>query len=109
FLGKMGLLQAGVDAGTPLAYAAVVASLLTSLLTLYAIAKAWNKAFWQPSPETLPADRTPRTMFGPAAVLAAVGVFLAVVAGPLYGYTDEAARDLSARTPYVSSVLVDGD
>src|SRR5699024_11789188 len=51
FLGKLGLLQAGVDAGTPLAYAAVVASLLTSLLTLYPIAKAWNKAFWQPATE----------------------------------------------------------
>src|SRR5699024_3632517 len=54
FLGKMGLLQAGVDAGTPLAYMAVVASLLTSLLTLYAIAKAWNKAFWQPADKDLP-------------------------------------------------------
>src|SRR5699024_3895249 len=54
FLGKIGLLQAGVDAATPLAYAAVAASLITSLLTLYAIAKAWNKAFWQPATEKLP-------------------------------------------------------
>lgn len=109
FLGKLGLLQAGVDAGTPLAYTAVVASLLTSLLTLYAIAKAWNKAFWQPATEKLPNVRTPKSMFGPTAVLAAFGVLLAVVAGPLYAYTDSAAADLSDRTPYVSSVLVDGD
>ncbi len=109
FLGKMGLLQAGVDAATPLSYLAVVASLLTSLLTLYAVAKAWNKAFWQPSTQEVPAKRIPPTMFGPAATLATVGVALAVVAGPMYAYTDEAARDLSARTPYVTAVLVDGE
>lgn len=107
FLGKVGLVQAGVEAATPLAYAAVVVSLLTSLLTLYAIAKAWNKAFWQPATDPLPDVRTPRSMFGPTAALAAVGVILAVVAGPLYSYTDDAATDLTART-YVSSVLVDG-
>lgn len=109
FLGKIGLLQAGVDAATPLAYTAVGASLITSLLTLYAIAKAWNKAFWQPATVDLPDRRTPRSMFGPTAMLAAVGVLLAVVAGPLYSYTDHAARDLSLRTPYISAVLIDGD
>jgi len=109
FLGKMGLLQAGVDAATPLAYVAVAASLLTSLLTLYAIAKAWNKAFWQPPSESLAPQRNPASMFGPTAVLASIGVVLAVVAGPLYSYTDDAARDLAARSPYVSAVLVDGD
>lgn len=109
FLGKIGLLQAGVNTGTPLAYTAVAASLLTSLLTLYAIAKAWNKAFWQPAPAQLNPTPTPRSMFGPTAVLAAVGVVLAIAAGPLYAYTDDAARDLSARTPYISAVLIDGE
>lgn len=109
FLGKIGLLQAGVEAGTPLAYTAVAASLLTSLLTLYAIAKAWNKAFWQPATEELPDVRTPKSMFGPAAALAGIGIVLAVIAGPLYAYTDNAARDLTTRSPYVSSVLVEGD
>lgn len=109
FLGKIGLLQAGVDAATPLAYTAVGASLLTSLLTLYAVAKAWNKAFWQPADEELIPRRTPRSMYGPAAALAAIGVIFVVIAGPLYTYTDHAARDLTARTPYIASVLVDGD
>lgn len=51
FLGKVALLEGGVDAGDPLAILAVVAAVATSLLTLYAIAKIWNRAFWQPLDE----------------------------------------------------------
>jgi multicomponent Na+:H+ antiporter subunit D len=47
FLGKVALTDAGLRFGTPLAYAVVVAGMLTSLLTLYAVAKAWNLAFWR--------------------------------------------------------------
>ena len=47
FLGKVGLMAAGVQAGTPLAYLLVVGSVVTSLLTLYAVAKTWNLAFWR--------------------------------------------------------------
>jgi multicomponent Na+:H+ antiporter subunit D len=47
FLGKVALTEAGIRFGTPLAYAVVVAGMLTSLLTLYAVAKAWNLAFWR--------------------------------------------------------------
>ena len=47
FLGKVALTQAGLQVGTPLAYAVVAAGMLTSLLTLYAVAKAWNLAFWR--------------------------------------------------------------
>jgi multicomponent Na+:H+ antiporter subunit D len=47
FLGKVGLLEAGIQLGTPLAYTLVAASVGTSLLTLYAMAKAWNLAFWR--------------------------------------------------------------
>lgn len=50
FLGKVGLLQAGVDVGTPLAWALVAGAVATSLLTLYAVAKTWAVAFWR-SPE----------------------------------------------------------
>jgi len=109
FLGKLGLLQAGVQHQTPLAYVAVGAGLAASLLTLYAIVKAWNKAFWQEAPRPLPETNVPRSMFLPAAGIASIGVLLAVVAGPLYAYTDAASRDLHAQTPYVSSVLPDGE
>lgn len=47
FLGKIGLMGAGVAAGTPLAYTLVAASAVTSLLTLYAIARGWVLAFWR--------------------------------------------------------------
>jgi multicomponent Na+:H+ antiporter subunit D len=47
FLGKVGLLQAGVELGTPLAYALVIGGVVTSLLTLLAVARVWNRAFWR--------------------------------------------------------------
>ncbi|SEE66963.1 Na+/H+ antiporter subunit D [Ruania alba] len=109
FLGKLGLLLAGLADGSGLAVAGVVAGLATSLLTLYAVVKAWNKAFWQRAPEELPTATVPRTMIGPAAALVALGVLIAFVGGPLYAYTDAASRDLRARTPYVDAVIVDGE
>ncbi len=48
FLGKVALGRAGVEEGDFLAVTAVAASIAVSLLTLYAIAKVWNRAFWQP-------------------------------------------------------------
>src|SRR4051794_29455399 len=47
FLGKVALTEAGLRVGTPLAYAVVTAGMVTSLLTLYAVAKSWNLAFWR--------------------------------------------------------------
>lgn len=157
FLGKVGLIEAGLQTGTPLAYLLVTGSVATSLLTLYAVAKAWNLAFWR-TPEqahemavALPASsyagveppvsrhgehvdsasqraaadhgataerdlfvllergelpsRLPRTMTGAAAGLITVSLALTVVAGPLYGYTERAARELLVRDSYVESVL----
>ncbi|WP_240938012.1 Na+/H+ antiporter subunit D [Nocardioides sp. JQ2195] len=47
FIGKVGLLQAGIHDGTPLAWLLVAGAVVTSLLTLYAIAKTWSLAFWR--------------------------------------------------------------
>ncbi|QLQ09079.1 MAG: Na+/H+ antiporter subunit D [Nocardioidaceae bacterium] len=47
FLGKIGLLQAGIDVGGPLAWTLVAGGTLVSLLTLYAVAKTWTLAFWR--------------------------------------------------------------
>ncbi|KGM10567.1 monovalent cation/H+ antiporter subunit D, partial [Cellulomonas bogoriensis 69B4 = DSM 16987] len=66
FLGKAGLLQAGVADGSPLALVLVGAGAVVSLLTLYAIVKAWNKAFWQTPPVELEPVRLPRAMVGSA-------------------------------------------
>ena len=108
FLGKIGLIESGVQSGTGLDWALIAASLVTSLLTLYAVTKAFNQAFWQEPPKPLSGNTIPRTMMGPTAALVALSVSFTVVAGPLYAYTDRAARDLRAQTPYVHAVLPDG-
>jgi len=107
FLGKAGLLQAGVAAGTPLAYVMVGGAVATSLLTLYAIVKAWNKAFWQTAPADVAPVRLPRGMVGTAATLVVVGLSLTVVAGPLYDYTERAAATLRDSAQYITAVLPD--
>ncbi len=134
FLGKVGLSAAAIETGTPLAYVLVAASMVTSLLTLYAVSKAWNLAFWR-TPEQahemvvvvagdteleseerdlyqrlqdgdLP-DRLPRTMSGAALSLVSLSLLLTIVAGPLFDYTERAATDLLRRTPYLSAVLTE--
>ncbi|WP_269939665.1 Na+/H+ antiporter subunit D [Arthrobacter sp. HY1533] len=47
FLGKLGLLQAGVADGSPLAYTLVVGGVVASLLTLLVMARVWNRVFWR--------------------------------------------------------------
>jgi len=109
FLGKLGLLEEGVAQGTPLTWALVVGSVVTSLLTLYAIVKAWNKAFWQTPPVEIPEGVTmPRGMVGPATALVAFGLALTLVAGPLYSYTERAATTLLDGHTYVDAVFPDG-
>ncbi len=113
FLGKVGLLTEGARIGTPLTWALVVGSVLTSLLTLYAVVKAWNKAFWQTPPDEIvqrsdDATRLPRGMVGPTAALVAAGVALTVVAGPLYAYAERAAATSMDGTTYVDAVFPGG-
>lgn len=105
FFGKLGLLQAGVTADRGLTYVLVVGSVVTSLLTLYAIVKAWNKAFWQAPAEPLPDERMPRTMVIPTALLLTVIVGITVAAGPLYNYANRASEELLDQQSYIVEVL----
>jgi multicomponent Na+:H+ antiporter subunit D len=127
FLGKVGLMQAGVALGTPLAYALVIGGVVTSLLTLLAVARVWNRAFWRkpedaenPDPVLLAppedsdtGDRAgkrnvtllPRTMVGSTLGLVAFGVALTVFAGPLFKVADQAAVDMLDRSSYIQAVL----
>jgi multicomponent Na+:H+ antiporter subunit D len=57
FIGKLGLLQAGVAVGTGPVYVLVAGGVLTSLLTLVAIARVWTRAFWRPVAQA-PSDDT---------------------------------------------------
>jgi multicomponent Na+:H+ antiporter subunit D len=134
FLGKVGLVQAGVADGGPLAWALVAGGLVTSLLTLYAVARVWDRVFWRaPHVEMPTADETvhivrardsdtyrtpdveqhpgaflPRLMVGSTIALMALGVGLTVVAGPLFELSDAAAADLIAREPYIRAVYPGG-
>jgi len=109
FLGKVGLIEAGAGRGTALDWTLIAASLVTSLLTLYAVSKAWNQAFWQEAPDSLPETALPRSMMGPTAALVVMSLGFTLIAGPLFAYTERAARDLRAQTPYVLAVLPDGE
>lgn len=114
FLGKVGLIQGGVHNGSWLAMVVVVGSVLTSLLTLYAVARVWGRAFWSENPEGITGRGPMRGghhealglgVLVPTTALVAVTVALSVVAGPLYDITTRAAVDLMLRTPYLEAVL----
>jgi multicomponent Na+:H+ antiporter subunit D len=57
FIGKLGLLQAGVAVGSGPAYVLVASGVVTSLLTLIAVARVWTRAFWRPVAQA-PSDDT---------------------------------------------------
>ncbi|MFJ1459494.1 Na+/H+ antiporter subunit D [Nocardia wallacei] len=130
FIGKAALLQAGVADGSVLAWVLVSGSILTSLLTLYAMARVWSKAFWRPrvqAPEGDLADaapsglidestdvqfddrvdpgRMPRLMLAPTVALLAVGLSLTAFAGPVLGIAARAADELNDRGRYLETVL----
>ncbi len=117
FLGKVGLLQAGAQQGGWLVYVLLAGSVLTSLLTLYAVSRVWTRAFWrQPAvapvtPENQLQRRYERRyalapgVVLPTAGLVVVGVAITLVAGPLFGITDRAAADLMDPGSYVAAVF----
>jgi multicomponent Na+:H+ antiporter subunit D len=117
FLAKIGLVQAGIEVGTPLAWTLVVGGIVTSLLTLYALSKVWSQAFWRGLAESrsdnaeaavhveVTPSALPRLMLGATAAMTVVGLAITLVAGPLFAYTQRAATDLMSRDRYVTSVL----
>ncbi|MBF6175386.1 Na+/H+ antiporter subunit D [Nocardia blacklockiae] len=130
FIGKAALLQAGASDGSVLAWVLVGGSIMTSLLTLYAMARVWSKAFWRPrvqAPEGNLADaapsglidestdvlfderddpgRMPRLMLMPTVALLAVGLALTAFAGPILGIAGRAADELTDRSTYLEMVL----
>ncbi len=106
FIGKFALFQAAAEVGTPLMYTLIIGGILTSLLTLYALMRAWNLAFWREeddhADEPAATERIsylddapaadeqnerraiPRIMTATTAGMVAVTIALTVFAGPLY-------------------------
>ncbi|SDQ61682.1 Na+/H+ antiporter subunit D [Thermostaphylospora chromogena] len=122
FLGKLGLMRAGTEAGTPMAYTLVGISALTSLLTLYAMCRIWNRAFWRGhgrlprngtggrfrrglSGTAITGGSSTGSMAGSAVALVVVATAFTVVAGPLVDYVDRAAVELLDRGSYIGAVM----
>ena len=130
FIGKVALLEAGGAAGSPLAWVLVGGSVVTSLLTLYAVTRVWTKAFWRAradapegnlaaaTPMALIDDaddiefvdrddvgRMPAGMLIPTGALIAVGLVLTIAAGPIFAYSERAAGQVLDRGQYISAVL----
>lgn len=129
FIGKVALLQAGSAQGSVLAWILVAGGTVTSLLTLYVVARVWTKAFWRAradapegdladnSPSALIDDssdiqladredvgRIPAFMLIPTAGLVIVGLALTVFAGRIIDISDRAAVDLRDRSVYIDAV-----
>ncbi len=130
YIGKVRLLQAGAADGSVLSWILIAGAVLTSLLTLYVMARVWSKAFWRPraqapegalahaapsalideSTDVLYDDRDdpgrmPRLMVAPTVALIVVGLALTVFAGPILNICRHAAEDLNDPHRYLETVL----
>jgi multicomponent Na+:H+ antiporter subunit D len=130
FIGKVALLEAGAQVGSVLAWTLVGGGVVTSLLTLYVVARVWTRAFWRSradapeghlsagSPMALldePEDiqfvdrdnvgRMPAGMVAPTGALIAVGLALTVFAGPIFSYSERAADEVLDRGQYITAVV----
>jgi multicomponent Na+:H+ antiporter subunit D len=130
FIGKVALLEAGAQNGSVLAWLLVGGSVVTSLLTLYVVARVWTLAFWRAradapeghlaaaAPSALLDDaedialnergdvgRMPVGMLAPTGALIVVGLTLTVLAGPIVSYSERAAAEVIDRNQYISAVL----
>jgi len=124
FLGKLALFQAGAEEGTTLAWVLIAAGAIVSLLTLYALARAWNLAFWRKPDElenvvdSLPPAGTvgvstdvkssrklPRIMVASTAAMVAVTVALTLLAGPLFEISTRAGANIDGPEYYVTTVF----
>ncbi len=128
FLGKLALFQAAAAEGSALAYVLIGAGALVSLLTLYALARAWTLAFLRPAADVAGytsnligriavspgsgdvRDRrdVPRLMTVATGGLVAVGLALTVFAGPLFDYAGRAGEALETPQIYIDTVFPNG-
>ncbi|MGI8940020.1 MAG: proton-conducting transporter membrane subunit [Iamia sp.] len=110
FVGKLGLVTSGVDRGQ---YALVAVALVGSLLALVSLGKIWLGAFWGRAEEVPDGSEKKgilRDRLGMAtatAVMVALGLTLAVAAGPLYALCERTATDLTTPGRYAAQVQAD--
>lgn len=107
FIGKFALFEAAASVGTPIMMVLIFGGIITSLLTLYALMRAWNLAFWREEEDSSETEgrisylgnapaadeqqerrRIPKIMTIATGGMVAVTVALTVFAGPLYALCD---------------------
>ncbi|WP_130177759.1 Na+/H+ antiporter subunit D [Cryobacterium sp. SO1] len=128
FLGKVALFDAGVQVGSPLSYLLLAGGAATSLLTLYALARAWNMAFWRPRRDvenydsavldalqddphdegTVKTKTTSPLMTAATASMLTLTVSLTVFAGPVFDLAARAAADIVEPASYIDAVFPGG-
>jgi multicomponent Na+:H+ antiporter subunit D len=104
FIGKFALFDAAAEVGTPIMLVLIVGGIVTSLLTLYALMRAWNLSFWREDEDSTETEARisylgqapaagiqterraiPRIMTAATTGMVAITVALTIFAGPLYG------------------------
>jgi multicomponent Na+:H+ antiporter subunit D len=124
FLGKLALFEAGAEDGSVLAWVLIASGALVSLLTLYALARAWNMTFWRDAEEVADYDNPlpvlssvgmvtevkstrsiPRIMIGATAAMVALSVALTVFAGPLFDVSTRAGDNIDGPEYYITTVF----
>ncbi|MFT4259708.1 Na+/H+ antiporter subunit D [Microbacterium sp.] len=107
FIGKFALFEAAASVGTPVMIVLIFGGIVTSLLTLYALMRAWNLAFWREEEDSVETEgrisylneapaadeqqesrRIPAIMTAATSGMVVVTIALTVFAGPLYALCD---------------------
>lgn len=130
FIGKLGLFTAAAEDGSTAAYWLMGVGALVSLLTLYALARAWSLAFWRPREEVstqtegalferLQEDpnqqpeqarrEIPKLMTWATGGMVVISISLTVCAGPLFAYASRAGALLMDPLLIERSVLERAD
>ncbi len=114
FIGKFALFDAAAEVGTPIMIVLIVGGIITSLLTLYALMRAWNLAFWRESDDSTETDvrtshlaasdgaddtgerrRIPAIMTWATGGMVAFSLALTFFAGPLYQICEHIAGEIA--------------
>jgi multicomponent Na+:H+ antiporter subunit D len=105
FIGKTGLVEAGLDQAS---WTMIAVALVGSLLTLVSMLKIWTGLFWGES-NTGTASRPGVLRHHPlissaTGALVAVGLAIALFGGPIYRYCERAADSIVHPTSYQHAV-----
>ncbi|PZQ89578.1 MAG: Na+/H+ antiporter subunit D [Leifsonia xyli] len=127
FIGKFALFDAAAEVGTPIMMVLIVGGVVTSLLTLYALMRAWGLSFWREDDETTEADARyshlgaapaaevqterrviPRIMTTATAGMVGATLLLTIFAGPLYAVCERIGAALLQPVTLVQVDAEDG-